>query len=157
MANKKYEFDAVINKHPKLNAGFIEFPYDVKKEFGNGRVKVKALLDGHFYQGSLVNMGGECHWLGITLEVRKATGKNPGDKVHVVIEEDKEERIVEVPEYFRELMLKEPGTFEYFNALSYTHRKEYVRWIIEAKKEETRNIRLKKAIAMLKENKKTPV
>ncbi|MFZ2287412.1 MAG: DUF1905 domain-containing protein [Bacteroidales bacterium] len=87
MVKKKFEFDALMKKHESLNAGFIDFPYDVRNGFGGkSRVKVKALIDGFPYAGSLVKMGGNCHWLGITKEVRKATGKNPGDTVHVVIE-----------------------------------------------------------------------
>jgi len=153
---KKFEFDAVINKHKNLNAGYIDFPYNVKKEFNKNRVKVKAIIDGCIYRGSLVKMGGDCHWLGITREVRKAIGKNPGDKVHVIIEEDTEERIVDVPVDFEKLMKKEPSVFEYFNSLAFTHKKEYVRWIVEAKREETRNKRLSKAIEMLKARIKTP-
>jgi hypothetical protein len=156
MSGKRYEFDALMKKHEGINAGFIEFPYDVKKEFGKGRVKVRALLDGFIYSGSLVKMGGTCHWLGITQEIRKKIGKNPGDIVHVVIEEETSERKVDVPEDFEKLMKKEPGVYEYFIALSYTHRKEYVRWISEAKKEETRNNRLSKAVILLKNKGKTP-
>ena len=156
MANRKFEFDAVIQKHPSLNSGFVEFPYDVKKEFGKNRVKVLALLDDHPYRGSLVKMGGECHWLGITQQVRAAIKKDPGDSVHVIIEEDKEERSVEVPEDLLELMGNEPGMVEFFNSLSFTHRKEYVRWITEAKKEETRRNRLSKAIEMLRSKRRTP-
>ena len=157
-SDKRFEFDAVINKHPELNAGFIEFPFDVKKEFnGKNRVKVKALIDGHSYKGSLVKMGSDCHWLGITQEIRKASGKNPGDKVHVIIEEDTEERIVEIPGDFMDLLKEEPVLLSYFNNLSFTHRKEYVRWITEAKKEDTRKRRLVKAIEMLGKNIKTPL
>ncbi|HLO58524.1 MAG TPA: YdeI/OmpD-associated family protein [Bacteroidales bacterium] len=156
MSAVKFEFDTVIKKHESLNAGFIEFPYDVKKEFGKGRVKVKALIDGVPYKGSLVKMGGECHWLGITQEIRKATGKNPGDKVHVVIEEDLEERTVEIPDDLMALMNKETNVLEYFNKLSYTHKKEYVRWITEARREETRQNRLAKAIELMKNKIKTP-
>jgi hypothetical protein len=152
----KYEFDAIMKKPEKVNSGYIEFPYDVKKEFNKNRVKVIARLDGFLYRGSLVKMGGDCHWLGITQETRKAIGKNPGDMVHIIIEEDIEERVVDIPEDFRKLMKKEPGLLDYFNSLSFTHRKEYVRWIVEAKKEETSNNRLGKAIEMLKEKKKTP-
>jgi uncharacterized protein YdeI (YjbR/CyaY-like superfamily) len=82
--------------------------------------------------------------------MRKATGKNPGDTVHVIIEEDKEERVVEVPDDLAALLKKEPGMTDYFNNLSFTHRKEYARWIVEAKKEETRQSRLVKSIEMLK-------
>lgn len=153
---KKYEFEALINKHENLNSGFIEFPYDVKKEFGKGRVKVKALIDGYEYHGSLVKMGGDCHWIGINQEVRRAIGKNPGDKVHVVIEEENEERIVEVPDDLLQLLQKEPRVMIFFNKLSFTHKKEYVKWIIEAKREETRKSRLVKAIEMMKNDIKTP-
>jgi bifunctional DNA-binding transcriptional regulator/antitoxin component of YhaV-PrlF toxin-antitoxin module len=158
MANKKFKFVAVIKKNEKVNSGFIEFPYDVREKFGGkGRVKVKALIDGFLYRGSLVKMGGDCHWLGITQEVRKATGKNPGDKVLVEIEEDTEERIVEIPEDLMHLLQKEKGLLDYFDKLSYTHKKEYVRWITEAKKEETRKNRLIKAVEMIKNYKKTPL
>ncbi|HEX2396215.1 MAG TPA: YdeI/OmpD-associated family protein [Bacteroidales bacterium] len=153
---KKFEFDAFIKKHETLNSGFIEFPYDVKKEFGKGRAKVKALIDGFEYHGSLVKMGGDCHWIGINQEVRKAIGKNPGDKVHVIIEEETEERTVEVPDDLLQLMRKEPEVLAFFNKLSFTHKKEYVRWITEAKREETRKTRLVKAIEMMKRNIKTP-
>jgi hypothetical protein len=153
MVTKKFEFDAVIKKPENVDSGYIEFPYDVKKEFGGkSRVKVKAVIDGVPYRGSLVNMGRGCHWLGITKEIRKATCKDPGDTVHVMIEEDREERTVEIPDDLLKLLEKEEGLLDYFNKLSYTHRKEYVRWIEEAKKEETRKNRLVKTIEMLRKS-----
>jgi bifunctional DNA-binding transcriptional regulator/antitoxin component of YhaV-PrlF toxin-antitoxin module len=157
MTAKKYEFDALIRKNDRVNSGYIDFPFDVRKEFGGkGRVKVKALIDGHMYQGSLVKMGGDCHLLGITQQLRKETGKNPGDIVHVVLEEDTEERIIETPEDLLDLLKKVPSLLEFFYSLSYTHRKEYVRWIVDAKKDETRKNRLVKAVELLKKNVKTP-
>lgn len=157
MAVKKYEFDALIRSNDKVNSGYIDFPFDVSKEFGGkGRVKVKALIDGCLYRGSLVKMGGDCHWLGITQQLRKETGKNPGDTVHVIIEEDIEERIIEIPDDLLKVLEKEPDILRFFNNLSYTHRKEYVRWITEARKEETRIRRLTKAIELLKKSVKTP-
>lgn len=155
MISKKYEFTAIMKKHEKVDSGYIEFPYDVKKEFnGKSRIKIKALIDGVPYRGSLVNMGSECHWLLITKEIRKATGKNQGDKVHLIIEEDTEERMVQVPDDLLKLLGKEEDLLGYFNRLSYTHRKEYVRWITDAKKDETRKKRLSKTIEMLKESRK---
>jgi hypothetical protein len=157
MENRLFEFDAEIKKHPDLNAGFIEFPHDVRKEFGGkSRVKVKAVLDNFIYRGLLVKMAGESHWLGITKQVRTAIGKNPGDIVHVIIEEDLEERTIEIPNDLLVLLMNEPETLDYFNNLSYTHKKEYVRWINDAKKEDTRKKRVKKAIHLLKEKIKTP-
>jgi uncharacterized protein YdeI (YjbR/CyaY-like superfamily) len=87
--------------------------------------------------------------------IRAKTGKEPGDTIEVVVWKDEQVRTVEVPAQFGKLMKKE-GLLPVFEKLSYTHRKEYCRWITEAKKEETRVKRLEKAIEMLKKGVKTP-
>jgi hypothetical protein len=69
------------------------------------------------------------------------TGKGPGDTIEAVVWKDEAERTVEVPAQFENLMKKE-GLLPVFKKLSYTHRKQYCRWIAEAKKEETRLKRL---------------
>ena len=75
---KTYEFDAVILKVPDIDGAYIEFPYDVKKEFGRGRVKVFATFDGEPYEGSLVRMGTPCHIIGIRKDIRAKINKQPG-------------------------------------------------------------------------------
>jgi len=87
MQNKKYEFEAKIIKNPDIDAAYIEFPYDVKSEFGKGRVPVVATFDGVEYMGSLVKMGTECHIIGIRKDIRKEIGKQPGDIIKVTIRE----------------------------------------------------------------------
>jgi uncharacterized protein YdeI (YjbR/CyaY-like superfamily) len=72
-----------------------------------------------------------------------------------VVWKDSETRTVELPEEFARLLRKEK-LLEGFEKLSYTHRKEYCRWIMEAKREETRKARLEKAIGMLRKGVKTP-
>ena len=62
MNEKKYEFDAVIKKVPDIDGAYVEFPFDVRQEFGRGRVKVHALFDGAAYDGSLVRMQTPGHW-----------------------------------------------------------------------------------------------
>lgn len=148
----KQTFRAVIRQQRDMDAAFVEVPFDVEKVFGAKRVKVKASFDGTEYRGSIVRMEG-CYMIGLTKAVRKEIGKGPGDTVNVVIEKDTEERTIEVPADFNKA-LKKAGQLEMFNSLSYTHRKEYVRWIIEAKKEETRNSRIEKALTMIKESRK---
>jgi uncharacterized protein YdeI (YjbR/CyaY-like superfamily) len=93
--------------------------------------------------------------LGMLKAIREKTGKGPGDTIEVVVWRDEAVRTVEVPAQFQNLMKKE-GLFAVFKKLSYTHRKEYCRWITEAKKEETRLRRLEKAIEMLKKGATTP-
>ena len=82
-----YEFEAVIKKVPDMDGAYIEFPYDVRKVFGKGRVKVTATFDGVEYNGSLVKMGTPCHIIGIRKDIRKKIGKQPGDIIKVTIKE----------------------------------------------------------------------
>lgn len=65
MNPKTYRFRAVLRKVPGLDGAYIEFPYDVREEFGKGRVKVSASFDGFPYEGSLVRMGTPGHILGV--------------------------------------------------------------------------------------------
>lgn len=87
MNDKIYEFDAKIKKVPDIDGAYVEFPFDVREEFGKGRVKVHALFDGAEYDGSLVRMKTPCHILGLRKDIRAAIGKQPGDMVHVVLKE----------------------------------------------------------------------
>lgn len=84
---KKYEFEAVIRKVDGIDGAYVEIPFDVKKEFGKGRVPVTATFDGEPYEGSLVRMGTPGHILGIRKDIRAKIGKQPGDFVHVTLAE----------------------------------------------------------------------
>ena len=152
---KKYKFKAKIAAGDGGGA-YILFPYDTEKEFATkGRVPIKATFDGVPYTGSLVKYGQPQHMLGLLKSIREQIGKGPGETIEVTIQKDEEERVVEIPPAFEKLLQKE-GLLLAFEKLSYTHRKEYCRWITEAKREETRLARLEKAIVMLKKGIKTP-
>ena len=152
---KKYKFKAKIEAGDGGGA-YVLFPYDTGKEFATkGKVPVKATFEGLPYTGSLIKYGHPLHSLGMPKAIREQTGKGPGDIVELVVWKDEEVRTVEVPAQFENLMKKE-GLLPVFKELSYTHRKEYCRWITDAKKEETRLKRLGKAIEMLKKGVSTP-
>lgn len=87
MNEKIYQFQAEIKKVPNLDGAYIEFPYDVKKEFNKGRVKVRATFDGVEYEGSLVRMKTPGHIIGIRKDIRKQINKHPGDMIDVTIQE----------------------------------------------------------------------
>jgi len=94
MNNKIYEYDAVI--HPANPGGaYVAFPYDIRAEFGKGRVKVHATFDGEPYDGSIVNMGvtnpdgSVCYIIGVRKDIRARIGKQPGDVVWVTVRERK--------------------------------------------------------------------
>ena len=151
---KKYKFKAKIQAGEGGGA-FIFFPFDVEKEFRTkGKIPVKATFDGVSYAGSMVRYGFPQHLVGVAKAIREQIGKEPGDTVEVVVWKDEEPRIIEVPAEFKKA-LEEEGLTETFENLSYTHRKEYCRWINEARKQETKQTRLARAIEMLKKGVKT--
>ena len=82
-----YEFDAEIKKVPDIAGAYVEIPFDVKKEFGKGRVKVHATFDNVAYDGSMVRMGTPCHIIGLRKDIRAVLGKQQGDMVHVTVKE----------------------------------------------------------------------
>ncbi len=88
---KIYEFDAKIIETPKNGGAYIIFPWDIRKEFGKGRIKVHATFDGITYDGSIVHMGvydsnGDiCYIIGVLKSIRKQLKKSHGDQIHVVI------------------------------------------------------------------------
>lgn len=93
MNQKMYEFETIIQKVPGIDGAYVEFPYDVKAEFGKGRVKVHATFDGEPYDGSIVNMGiknadgSVCCIIGLRKDIRAKIGKQPGECVKVTITE----------------------------------------------------------------------
>lgn len=90
---KQYEYDAVICELPEKGGAYVVFPWNIREEFGKGRVKVHATFDGIPYDGSIVNMGVKyedgsiCYILGILKSIRIQLGKGDGDTVHMVIQE----------------------------------------------------------------------
>jgi len=90
---KTYEYIATIRKVDGLDGAFVEFPYDIKKEFGKGRIKVHATFDGEHYDGNIVNMGVKnddgsvCYIIGLRKDVRARIGKQAGDAVFVTVRE----------------------------------------------------------------------
>ncbi len=135
-----------------LNDGggaWVEVPDDVIAALGGGgRIPVQATFDGIAYRGSIASMGG-CMALGILKSIRGELGKGEGDPITVTVERDTAERTSEVPSDLA-TALDEAGLRETFDALAYSHRREHVNAINDAKKPETRARRITKALEMLR-------
>ena len=90
---KRFEYDAVLRETPDSGGAYVAFPWDIRAEFGAGRVKVRATFDGIPYDGSIVNMGVKnadgsvCYVIGVLKAIRSKLKKHEGDTIHVVIEE----------------------------------------------------------------------
>lgn len=98
MNRKQCEFEAMIHEVPGKGGAYVIFPYDIREEFGKGRVKVHATFDGEPYEGSIVNMGVKkedgavAYIIGLRKDIRLKIGKQPGDTVHVTIQEQQDKK-----------------------------------------------------------------
>ena len=146
-------FEGTLERHG--SGTVVVVPFDLKEEFGSGRPPVRATVNGYTFRTTLFTMGGRA-LLGLNREVREAAGVHAETQVSVTLERDEEPRTVAVPRDLAAVLDRDPAVRDIFNGLSYTHRKEYVRWIEEAKREETRTRRIEKSIELLRTGVRTP-
>lgn len=119
---------------------------------GAKRFPVRATVNGHTWRTSVAPMRGE-FLLGLNRQVRQAAAVEAGDSVEVTIELDTEPREVELPEALATALAADPVAAAAFDELAFTHRKEYTRWVAEAKREETRERRVAQTLERLREGK----
>lgn len=129
---------------------YVEVPLDVPAVFGRARPPVRGTINGSPLRSTIAKYG-DGYFLGINREVRKAAGVAPGDTVDIELELDVKPRTVRVPKDLADALDDE--TRAAFDRMSYTHRREYVEWINEAKREETRRRRVAKAVELIAEGK----
>ena len=122
---------------------------------GAKRFPVRATVNGYEWRTSVSRMRGE-FLLGLNREVRAAAAVEAGQTVEVVLALDDEPREVEVPPPLAAALDGDPAAKAAFHALAFTHRKEFARWIEEAKRDETRDRRVGKALEMLRPGVKAP-
>lgn len=147
------KFKTAILQAPGMNATGIEVPDAIVEKLAAGKKpKVAITLNGYTYRSTVAVMGGR-YMLPLAKVHRDAAGVKPGQKVEVTLELDTAPREVEVPKDFA-AALKKAGLRAAFDKLAFTHRKEHVRAIEEAKAPETRLRRIDKALAMVAEKAK---
>lgn len=126
---------------------------DVMRWFGRkSRVPVVATINGHSYRSSLMPMGG-CHILSVNTDVRKNAKVGAGDKVQVHLREDSGPRTVQAPADLT-AALKKAGMLAAFDSLSFTHRKEWVKALQDAKRPETRAKRVADCVEAVRSRRK---
>jgi Bacteriocin-protection, YdeI or OmpD-Associated/Domain of unknown function (DUF1905) len=130
-------------------ATFFEVPLDVPALFGRARPTVRVTIGGHTYRSTIAVYGGR-YFLPLNRQNREAAGVAAGEAVTVELEEDAEERTVDVPEDLQAALDADEAARDAFDALSYSHRKEYADWIVEAKREDTRRRRVDKTLDRLR-------
>lgn len=98
----------------------------------------------------LARMGGK-NLIGFSKAVRAEMGVELGDEIDAAITLDSAERTVEIPDGLAAALASDPAARAAFDALSYSRRKEIARSVAEAKQDATRERRIAKAIAALRQ------
>ncbi|HEY2128041.1 MAG TPA: YdeI/OmpD-associated family protein [Streptosporangiaceae bacterium] len=119
---------------------------------GAKRFPVVATVNGYTWRTSVARMGGE-FIVGLNREVREGAGVKAGDHVEVSLELDTAPREVEVPEALATALAADAQAKAAFDGMAFTHRKEYARWVAEAKRDETRQRRVMQALDMIRTGK----
>jgi len=147
------KFRATVQLDGKTATG-IEVPDDVVTALGPGqRPAVTITIGEHSYRTTVARMRGR-YLVPLSAANRTAAGVAAGDEIEVGIEPDTEPRVVEVPADLTAALAADDAARATFDQLSFTHRKEWVRWIEEAKKAETRESRVTKTVESLRAGKR---
>jgi hypothetical protein len=140
-------FEAEIRLNGKTATG-IPVPQDVVIALGGKRTPVRVTINGYTYRNTMTPMGGE-FLISVSAEVRANAGVSAGDRVEIEVIRDDAPREVEVPADFAAALAADPDAKRRFDALPYSHRREHVTAIEAAKKPETRQRRIEKAMELL--------
>ena len=152
----KQRFSAVLAGPEEIGTWtYIVLPFNVLEVYGTkSQVKVCGTINGVPYRSSAMPQGDGTHYMVVNKNIRDRAGAGRGMEVEVVMDIDTEARIVEIPPILDALLVGNDAARSSFEKLSYSHQSEYVQWIADAKKEETRQRRAETAIEMLKEGKR---
>ena len=149
-------FRTRLEKHETSEATAIIIPFDIEEAFGaRARVAVRGTINGFPFRSSLFTMGGRT-FMPVNQELRTGAKARGGDTVSIVMQRDDEPRTVEPPPDFARALRANKTAKAVWDKLSYTHRKEHVKAIEDAKKPETRQRRIEKAISLLAAGQKEP-
>ncbi|HEX5193880.1 MAG TPA: YdeI/OmpD-associated family protein [Solirubrobacteraceae bacterium] len=116
---------------------------------GAKRFPARAEINGVTLRTTVTKMRGE-YLFGLSRAAREQAGVQAGDTVTFTLELDSEPRTVEVPEALAVALAADPKAQAAFDALAYTHRKEFARWIAEAKRDDTRAMRVTRTLEMVR-------
>lgn len=133
-------------------ATMFRVPFDLEDVFGRARPPVKVTIRRHTWRTTPGVYGG-VGYIGVNRAVKAATGVDAGDRVRVRMELDTEPRKVAVPRDLAGALAADPAAKKTFAAMSFTHRREYVEWVEEAKRPETRARRIASTVDRVREGK----
>jgi hypothetical protein len=151
---KKFE-TRLTAQGPKGAWTILPIPFDVKEAFGTkARVPVKGTINGFPFRNSVMPEGNGTHRMMVGKELLAGAKAAAGDLVKVTMAMDRAERVMEVPPELQAALRGDKEASANFEAMAYSHKKEYVEWIAGAKKAETKTARIAKALEMIRAKKR---
>ncbi len=141
---------------PRVGLGGLRLPFDAKAVLGRARAPVVVTVNGQPPFRTTTAAYGGVSWVGLRRDQRAQFRVGVGDLVRVTVAQDDEPRAVALPPELAQALTEVPEAAGAYEALSYTHRKEYARWVNEAKRAETRAARAAKVVTMLHHGVRTP-
>jgi bacteriocin resistance YdeI/OmpD-like protein/uncharacterized protein DUF1905 len=152
-----FHFKTKLSGVDNMESAAMRPPFDVPSVFGTkARVPVRGTINGAAFRSSLCNMG-DGYFMVVNKELRAAAQCKAGDTVDIVLERDREERVIETPDEIKKALSTNKKAEATWESLSFTHKKEWVRAVAEAKKEETRRARIEKLVAAMKVGKRVGI
>ncbi|NTU65123.1 MAG: DUF1905 domain-containing protein [Chloroflexi bacterium] len=142
------QFRAVLETDEESAFTYVKIPFDVKAVFGKARPPVRVTMNGYKYRSTLSPYGAD-HYLPVNQTVRQGAQVKAGDRVTVTLVSDEAPRTIKPPADLVRALKANPAAKARWDELSYSHRKEYVQTLEEAKRPETRTRRIAKAIEQL--------
>lgn len=131
---------------------YCTIPGDMEKLFGSkGQIRIKGKINNFSFHARLMPHGDGRHFLILNESIRKGAGIKVGDTISVTIQKDASSPEPEIPDELKKALMKNKTAAKYFNSLAPSHKKEYIGYITEAKKPETRMARIEKTTQKLAE------
>lgn len=128
----------------------VYLPFDVFDVFGTrSRLAVKGEIKGFPFRSSIFPMGGGKFYMVVNREMREGAKVKAGQTVEFVMDKDDEPRAIATPPDLLKALSRRKSAKAAWDKLSYSHRREYINAIEEAKKPETRARRIGKAVEMI--------
>ena len=121
-------------------------PFDTREVWGKAKVPVKVTINGYTWRSTVGNRGG-IQYIVVNAEARRDAGVKAGDVVTIALEPDTAKRKIDIPVPLQRALGAK--LTQKLNGLSFSHKKEFVVWYAEAKKEDTRVRRVEKMKQML--------
>jgi hypothetical protein len=148
----QHKFKVKLIGEPGKSTAALKPPFDVVEVFHTkARVPVKGTINGFPFRSSLMNMG-TGHMMAVNAQLRAGGNCKGGDTVDVVMELDEEERKVVLPASLKKIIASDPRTKESWAKLSFTHQKEWMLAIDDAKRPETKEKRITAMMDALRKN-----